>query len=162
GLAPISVSTVRNILKAEGLASGPQRGQGTWHEFIQRHAATLWACDFFTKKMWTMTGLVDCFVLFFIHVGTRRVYVAGLTTKPTHAWVAEQARNFALHAAQQSAKAAYLIRDLDSKFGPGFGAVLLESGITPIAVGPRKPLLNAFAERFVLSAKSECLDHFMV
>jgi putative transposase len=29
-------------------------------------------------------------------------------------------------------------------------------------VGPRAPNLNAFAERYVLSIKSECLDHFIV
>jgi putative transposase len=162
GLACISRSTVVNILKAEGLETGPKRGEATWRDFIQRHASTLWACDFFSKKIWTTSGLVDCFVLFFIHVGSRRVYVGGLTTNPTHAWVAEQATNFTQHAAQQATKPTHLIRDLDGKFGPGFDVALKAAGIEPVPVGPRKPVLNAFAERFVLSIKSECLDHFIV
>jgi putative transposase len=66
----VTKNTVRNILKAEGLAPGPKRGEGSWDEFIKRHAATLWATDFFSKKVWTARGLVDVFVLFFIHVGS--------------------------------------------------------------------------------------------
>ena len=162
GLASICESTIRNILKAEGIEPAPKRGEGTWHDFIHRNAATLWACDFFTKKICTMTGFVDCFILFFIHVGSRRVYVAGLTTNPTRAWVAEQAKNFAAHVSQQSEKPTHLLRDLDSKFGPGFDAALKERGIKPVPIGPRKPLMNSIAERFVLTIKSKCLDHFIV
>jgi hypothetical protein len=36
------------------------------------------------------------------------------------------------------------------------------AGVTVVPVGPRAPNLNAFAERVVLSIKSECLDHFIV
>jgi hypothetical protein len=39
----------------------------------------LWACDFFTRKVWTLTGFVELFVLFFIQVGSRKVHVAGIT-----------------------------------------------------------------------------------
>src|SRR5207248_3341477 len=63
GLASISRSTVVNILRGAGLESGPRRGQGTWNDFIRRHAATLWACDFFSQRMRTLGGVVDCFVL---------------------------------------------------------------------------------------------------
>ena len=154
GLDSICVSTIRNILKEAGLETAPGRGQGTWRDFLQRHAATLWACDFFTKKIWSMFGPVDCFVLFFIHLESRRVYIAGLTTNPTHAWVAQQAESFCQHATSQPDKPAYLIRDLDGKFGPSFDATLKAHGIKPVPVGPRKPLLNSVAERWVLSIKT--------
>ena len=59
-------------------------------------------------------------------------------------------------------KPAFLLRDMDGKFPKEFDAVFKAAGVEVMPVGPRAPNLNAFAERFVLSIKSECLDHFMV
>ena len=101
GVAKISRATVLNILREHGLEPGPKRGEGTWDEFLKRHAATLWACDFFSKKVWTVRGLVDVFVLFFLHVGTRRVHVAGISAQPDRAWVTQQARNVSMFFAEQ-------------------------------------------------------------
>ena len=88
-------STVVNILRRHGLDPKPRRGEETWGEFIKRHGQTLWACDFFTKNVWTMKGLVEVYVLFFINVGSRRVYLAGLMLNPERPWITQQARNFA-------------------------------------------------------------------
>jgi putative transposase len=162
GIGKVSRSTVANLLRAEGLDPGPRRGEGTWHDCLRRHAATLWACDFFSKRVWTGSGLVDVFVLFFIHVGSRRVYVAGVTAHPDARWVAQQARNLVLHCAAQSQRPAVLLRDRDSKFVPAFDEVLRAEGVEVKAVGPRAPNLNAYAERWVGSVKRECLDHFVV
>jgi putative transposase len=162
GLASISRSTVVNILKAEGIETGPQRGEGTWHDFVQRQTATLWACDFFTAKIWTLKGLVACFGLFFIHVSSRRVCLAGLTTNPTRAWVAERARDFCRHVASLPVQPTHLIRDLDGKFGADFDAALQAHGMEVVRVGPRKPLLNSIAERWVKTVKSECLNQFLI
>src|SRR5581483_8936074 len=68
GARKICRSTVVNILKEAGLDPGPKRGEGTWDEFLKRHAETLWACDFFSKRVWTAGGFVEMFVLFFIHL----------------------------------------------------------------------------------------------
>ena len=51
---------------------------------------------FLSKKVWTKVGLVDYFVLFFIHVDTRKVYVAGITARPDAVWMAQQARNLCM------------------------------------------------------------------
>ena len=59
----------------------------------------MWACDFFTKNVWTMKGLVEVYVLFFIHVGSRQVYLAGMTPHPDGAWIKQQARKVAMHFA---------------------------------------------------------------
>ena len=72
GIRKISKSTVRNILKEHGFDPGPKRGKGSWDEFIKMHAKTLSACDFLSVKAWTLGGLVEYFVLFFIQPGTRR------------------------------------------------------------------------------------------
>jgi putative transposase len=162
GLAHICRSTVVNILREAGIDTAPKRGAGTWDDFVQRHAASLWACDFFTKKVWTLGGPVSFFVLFFIHIGTRRVHVAGTTAHPDRQWMAEQAGQVAHFFAAQTDKPTLLIRDLDSKFTAAFDEAMKSAAVAVVPVGPRAPNLNAFAERFVLSIKSECLDHFIV
>jgi putative transposase len=162
GLATICESTVRNILRAEGIEPAPQRSLGPWSQFVQRHAATLWGCDFFTQKILTCHGFVNCFVFFFLHVGSRHVFVAGMTTNPTQAWVAEQAKNFCQHLAEQPFKTTHLIRDFDGKFGPEFDATLQAQGVKVMRVGPRRPKMNAHAERWIQSARREVLDHFIV
>jgi putative transposase len=51
-----------------------------------------------------------------------------------------------------------LIHDRDPLFCAGFRATL-GSDVTTIKLPVRSPNLNAYAERFVLSIKSECLNH---
>lgn len=162
GISRISRMTVIKILKDNGLEPGPRRGEGTWDDFLKRHRDTLWACDFFTKKVWTLTGLMDIFILFFIHSGSRRVHIAGMTANPDRAWVMQQARNMALFFDQESVKPRYLLRDRDSKFVRAFDAILMSEGITVTPIGVRAPNQNAVAERIVQSVKHECLDHFIV
>jgi len=66
--------TIGNILMRHGLGPAPERKRHTtWIEFIRRHKAVLWATDFFTAEVWTSTGLTTCYVLFFLHLQTRRV-----------------------------------------------------------------------------------------
>ncbi len=152
----------RCVLKSAGIETGPERGEGTWASFIKRHAATLWACDFMSVKTWTKKGLVDVFVLFFIHIGSRRVHLAGMTTNPDTAWVGQQAGEVATFFAGQTVKTSHLIRDRDSKFGQAFDADFESQGITVVKVGPKCPNMNAHAERWIRSARAECLDHFIV
>jgi putative transposase len=158
----VSRSTVVNLLKANGLEPGPRRGEGTWDDFLKRHAETLWACDFFTKRVWTVGGLVDVYALFFIHLGTRRVHLAGLTAQPDRQWVVQQARNVALFFDEQPSKLRFLLRDHDSKFVREFDGVLEAEGVAVVPTSIRAPNMNAVAERFVQTVKQECLDHFVV
>src|SRR5436190_1180911 len=72
---------------------GRKRGEGTWYDFLTRHAATLWAADFLSVKTWTVAGLVDLYLLVFIHIGTRRVIISNPTISPCGEWVTQQARN---------------------------------------------------------------------
>jgi putative transposase len=162
GLGTVCRNTVKNILRQNGFDPGPQRGEGSWADFIKRHAATLWACDFFSKPVWTLRGLVDVYVLFFIHVDSRRVHIAGLTAHPDRVWMTQQARNLAIIFGEQSVAPKILLRDHDTKFVGEFDAILEAEGIAVKPVGPRAPNLNAYAERWVQSIKHECLDHFCV
>ena len=51
----------------------------------------------------------------------------------------------------------YLIHDRDPLFTKSFRALLESSGVSPVRLPSRSPNLNAYAERFVRSIKSECL-----
>ena len=162
GINRVSRSTVVNILKEHGLDPGPKRVEGTWDEFVKRHAETLWATDFFSKKVWTKSGLVEFFVLFFINVATRRVHIAGMTPHPNSAWMAQQARNMNSFFDELPERPTLLIRDRDSKFTAEFDAILKSEGLDAKKVGPWAPNLNAYAERWVQSVRQECLEHFIV
>jgi len=65
----------------------------TWKEFIRSHMDVLAATDFFTAEVWTKSGLVTYYVLFFMHLATRRVHIAGITPYPNEQWMIQVARN---------------------------------------------------------------------
>lgn len=162
GVRKICKSTVRNIMLEAGLDPGPDRGEGSWYQFLQMHADTLWACDFISKKVWTLGGLVDYFVLFFIHLETRQVIAYSATVQPDGEWVAQQARNFIQDAEAQGLAVGHVIHDWDTKFTEWFDDILETEGAEIHRVGPAKPNLNAYAERFAQTIQVECLDHFIV
>ncbi len=155
-------STVINILKENGHDPGPRRGKGSWDEFLMIHAETLWQCDFFSKRIWTPTGLRHCFVLAFLHVGTRRVFVTDACYRPNAEWMKVQAEAFLEHVCSSGLDAKQLIHDWDGKFDSTFDAILEKGGIEVKRVGPQAPNMNAFAERWIQSIQQECLDHFIV
>ena len=131
--------------------------------FVQRHIKTLWATDFFTKKIWTPRGLVEYYVLFFLHVGSRRVYLAGMTPNPDAVWMAQQARNMCMYFAEQGEfKSTHIIRDRDGKFTEQFCSIVESEGIEFKPIPPRSPNMNPHAEAWVQRVKRECLDHFIV
>ena len=138
----VSRSTVVNILKDNGLDTGPKRGPGTWSNFLTRHVATLWASDFFSVKTWTLGGVVEVYVLFFIHVGSRRVFIPGVTAHPNDAWVTQQARNFAMHLGDQGMKLTHLIIDHDTMYTAAFDTVLEAEDADVMRVGPLAPNLE--------------------
>ena len=105
--------------------------------------------------------MVHAFVLIFIHIQSRRVHDSASTTKPDASWVARQAELFAA-VTRGKQRAGLLLRDRDGKFTGGFDGCLEKAGIKPVRLPPRSPNLNAFAERFILTLKSECLDRFVV
>ena len=115
GIGSVCRSTVVNILKEAGLDPGPKRGVGTWDDFLTRHAATLWAADFLSVKSWTMNGFVDLYLLFVIHVGTRKVVISNPTASPNSEWVTQQARNATMMMDDWGLPITHLIIDHDSK-----------------------------------------------
>jgi transposase InsO family protein len=155
-LAPASVW---NILKRHGLDPSPNRAGLTWGEFLRVQATSMLACDFFTVDTVLLRRL---YVLFFIELGTRRVYVAGVTSHPTGTWVIQQARNLSYEMAERSQPVKFLIRDRDAKFTAGFDEVICSEGIRIIRTPIQAPRANAFAERFDGTIRRGCLDRILI
>lgn len=166
GIASVSRSTVRNILKLHGLEPGPRRGAGTWDDFLARHAETLWQCDFLTVKILTPAGFRDLFLLVFIHVGSRRLFVSPATYHPDTIWMSQQAQNFLMSdlvpKPQSGELSRFLICDNDTKFTAGFASLLKSSRITVMRTAIAAPNQNAFVERVIQTLQHECLDHFVI
>jgi len=162
GIQSVSRNTVKNILKANGLDPGPQRGAGTWDEFLKIHAASLWQCDFYAKRVLTFTGFRDLYLLIFLHVETRRVCIAPATFHPNEAWIKEQAEAFLKHAQDTGHGTAIMMHDRDTKFTASFDDVLKSGGVRVQKAAPRSPNTNAYVERFVQTLQQECLGYFVV
>jgi transposase InsO family protein len=154
-------STIRDVLKRAGLPPAPARSRRgiSWRTFCRHYRQQVLACDFFTIE----TALLrTIFVLFFIEVQTRRVHLAGCTAHPTGAWVAQQARNLAWQVQEGTVPATILLHDRDSRFTAAFDRVFTCEGLTVVRTPPRCPWANGYAERWVGSARRECLDHLLI
>lgn len=101
------------------------------------------------------------YVRFFIDIACRSVHIAGITPHPDNRWMTQIARNITDAEAGFLRDTRYLILDRDTKYADEFRNVLIREGIHLIRLPPRSPNLNAFAERFVRSIKSECLNRII-
>ena len=155
----ISRSAIRDVLKRHGLPPAPRRHSATWRTFLDQYRQEILACDFFTVDT---LFLKTIHVLFFIELGTRRVHIAGCTTAPAAVWVTQQARQLSWQIQDGVLPIRFLIRDRDRKFTPGFDAVFAAEGVTVLQTPYRAPNANAIAERWIRSARQECLDHLLI
>jgi transposase InsO family protein len=125
----------------------------------ERRPRGSWACDFFTVETIRLKTL---YVLFFIHLSSRRVVLAGVTANPDSAWVTQQARNVAMDLNDQDLAARFLLRDHDANFTGCFDEVFCSAGAETLRIPIRAPKANAHAERWVQTVRSECLDWMLV
>jgi putative transposase len=159
----VSDQTVGNILKRHGIPPAPERKTTTtWKEFIRTHLDVLVATDFFTAEVWTLGGLVTYYVLFFLHLGSREIHVAGITPHPNEAWMVQVAGNVTMEAWEFLAPGQYLIHDRDTKFCTAFQHLIDDAGVERVLLPPRSPNLNAYAERWIRSVKEEGLSRVML
>jgi len=155
-LAP---STIARILFEHRLGPAPRRRSSTWREFLHAQSSHIVATDFFTVDTVFLHRL---YVLFFIELGRRTVWITGVTPHPNTAWVTQQARNVASDVADAGVDARFLVRDRDTKYVASFDAVFRSEGAQILKTPFRTPNANAYAERFVRTIRSECLDHLLV
>jgi transposase InsO family protein len=112
---------------------------------------------------------IDCaitmkriYVFFALEVRNRYVHILGTTSHPTGARTTQQAGNLLMDLDDRAATFRFLVRDRASQFTTSFDAVLAGAGIDTVKIPPRCPRANCFAERFVLTAKSELTDRILI
>lgn len=162
GINRLSKSNIKNILKENGIDPVPRRSQDSWDNFIRRHFQTLWACDFFSKQVFTPLGSRLFFVLFFINIKTRKVHIAGITRHPDQEWVGEQTKTLLPLLGYAKSGKKLLIRDRDTKFSQEFDELFKSSGFAVQKTAFMSPNMNSYAESWVGTIKRECLNHFIV
>ena len=156
-------TTIKRILVSEGFAPAPIRGRSTpWKAFIQAHWDGLAAMDFFTVEALTVVGLVRYHVLFVIDVASRHVHICGVRHRPTGRWMHQIARNLTDAEDGFLLGKRFVLHDRDPLFTDAFRQVLKDEQIEPLRLPAKSPNLNAYAERFVLSVKSECLNKLII
>ena len=157
----VARNTIKAILKDHGIEPAPERGAKTpWKTFLAAHWDSLAAADFFTVEVLTLRG-VRYFVFFVMRLKTRTVEIAGITCQPNEAWMKQTARKLTDVQDGVLRRVRYLILDRDPHYTTAFRRMLRDSGVRPLLLPARSPNLNACAERFVLSAKSECLERIV-
>jgi putative transposase len=154
-----SATAIRTTLRRHGLDPAPRRATTTWRTFLRQQAAAIVACDFFTVDTVLLRRL---YVLFFIELDTRRVHLAGVTANPNGAWIAQQARNLLLMLEEQGRLVRFLVRDRDTKFCRGFDDVFGSEGVDVLVTPVQTPNANAYAERWIRTVRTECLDWLLI
>ena len=159
----LSDQTVGNILQRHGIPPAPERKRTTtWADFIRAHRAVLAGTDFFTVEVLTLRGLVTYYVLFFIHLDSRKVEVSGLTPHPNERWMQQIARNVTMGDWGFLNSCRYLIHDRDTKYCQSFRDIIESGDVKTLPLPARSPNLNAFSERWVKSVKDDCLSKLIL
>jgi putative transposase len=155
----VSATSVAKILRQAGVSPAAARAGLSWRTFLRAHAQSMIGCDFFTvETLW----LGRLYVLFFIELGTRRVYLAGCTANPNGPWTAQQARQLAWSFSERLTPVRFLIHDRDSKFSKVFDEVFRSEGVEIVRTPFQAPKANAFAERWVGTVRRDCLDRIVI
>ena len=145
----------RTVQKYMRLARGPQPWGQSWSTFLKNHGSQVWACDFLQTYDIFFRPI---FAFFIIELESRRVVHVGVTRSPASAWTAQQLRE----ATPFGQGPRFIIRDNDDKFGADFDRVAHATGIRVLRTPVRAPKANAICERYLGTARRECLDHVII
>jgi len=160
-----SWSSVRRVLVDEKTLPdadrhAPKGVQTPWRKFIAIHMNVMVACDSFCKTVWTLLGRKTAYVLPFIHLGSRKVFLSPSTCNPSSQWMQQQARNASMWADDEEIDIRFIIHDRDTKFTEAFDDHFRRDDGGVVKTPYQAPIANCFAESWIGSLKRECLNHF--
>ena len=151
----VAATSIRSILLAAGIPPAPRRSGMSWKQFLRAHSESVIAADFFSVDTVFFQRL---YVLFFIHMSTRRILAASCTAEPNEAWVTQQARRLTWRLADEGIQLGYVIHDRDKEFAPQADSVFKSESARILLTPLMAPLANSVAERWVGSCRREALD----
>ena len=155
----IAASTVWSILQQAGIDPAPRRSSETWRAVPASQASGIIACDFFTVDTVLFRRL---YVLVFIELATRQVYLAGSDREPDRRVGDPAGAQHHRDIHRPSEPIRFLIHDRDSKFTAAFDEVFRSEAIRTIRTPVRAPRANAFIERWIGTVRRECLDRLLI
>jgi transposase InsO family protein len=155
----VSATAIRSVLRRSGIPPADRRSGADLEAIPGRSrpdpggGRLLHVDTVFRKRL---------YVLFFIHLASRRILWAASTREPDASWVTQQARNLFWELAEEETGVTIMIHDRDRKFARGLDAVCEAEGARVLLTPLLAPRANAHAERWVGSARRECLDWMLI
>lgn len=97
-----------------------------------------------------------------MEIATRRVHLLGAAIDPSGEWVAQTARNLMVEMGERACQFRFLVRDRDAKYTAMYDAVFQAEGVEVLLMPPQAPRANAFTQRWVRTARRECLGRVLI
>ncbi len=133
-----------------------------WNEFKKKYADVTWAGDFFSVNVFSRIGIITYQVMFFVHLATGEVFIAGASDEATSEWVINMIKSWTDAESPFGSKAKFLIRDCDRRYTKEVDWYFTGIGLLPRKIIPKAPVMNCQAESFVHHIKSECLNQLSI
>ena len=131
----------------------------SWKVWLKKHEGVTWGGDFFSVYVWTEKALVKYDVLFFIHLKTLRVVIAGISANATEEWLINILKSWTDGFCPLGPDAKFLIRDRDRRYTKNVDWYLAAIGICPKRIAAGAPVMNCVSEQFVNHIRHDCLSH---
>jgi putative transposase len=147
----VSPRTVRRYMPRRPTLGGNRQRAQSWATFLRNHAGAVLACDFFVV---VTAAFQRVYVFVIVDIATRRIVHWNLTPAPTAAWTIQQFRN----GLPIDGASRLLVHDRDGIFTPAVDDALASMSLRALKTPVRTPQANAHCERFIGSARRECLD----
>ena len=97
-----------------------------------------------------------------MHLKSRTIVLTEGTFSPHSAWMAQQVRNVLWQCEDLGVRPRFVLHDRDKSFCADFDAVLRSAGAEPVKTPYHAPNANSLAERWIRSAREECLNHLIL